>query len=118
MIITDVRIKTLNQSNERLLAYCDITIDDVFVVRDLRLIQGDNGYIVAMPSRKASSNCNACGYRNQYDAKFCCQCGKKMLAINASSARHHYDVAHPINVDCRKMIEDAVIAAYTDQDAT
>lgn len=37
---------------ERLKAYVSITIDDVFVVRDLKIIQGHSGLFVAMPSKK------------------------------------------------------------------
>lgn len=37
---------------ERLKAYVSITIDDVFVIRDLKIIQGHSGLFVAMPSKK------------------------------------------------------------------
>jgi stage V sporulation protein G len=50
MKITEVKIFAV--SEERLKAYVSITIDDVFVVRDLKIIQGPNGLFVAMPSKK------------------------------------------------------------------
>jgi stage V sporulation protein G len=50
MKITEVKIFTVNE--ERLKAYISITIDGVFVVRDLKIIQGTTGLFVAMPSKK------------------------------------------------------------------
>jgi stage V sporulation protein G len=50
MKITEVKIFPVNE--ERLKAYVSITIDDCFVVRDLKVIQGPNGLFVAMPSKK------------------------------------------------------------------
>lgn len=50
MKITDVKVFIVNE--DRLKAYVSITIDDVFVVRDLKIIQGHSGLFVAMPSKK------------------------------------------------------------------
>jgi stage V sporulation protein G len=51
MEITEVRVfPVLNE--ERLKAYATITIDNVFLIRDLRVINGNTGLFVAMPSRK------------------------------------------------------------------
>jgi len=53
--ITEVRIKLMEDnsgSNERLQAFCSITFDDMFVIRDLKIIEGAKGFFVAMPSRK------------------------------------------------------------------
>lgn len=50
MEITEVRVFPVNE--ERLKAYVTITIDDCFVVRDLKVINGNNGLFVAMPSKK------------------------------------------------------------------
>jgi stage V sporulation protein G len=51
MEITEVRVFPVN-NEERLKAYATITIDNVFLVRDLRVILGNAGLFVAMPSRK------------------------------------------------------------------
>ena len=51
MEITEVRVFPVT-SEERLKAYATITIDNVFLVRDLRVISGNTGLFVAMPSRK------------------------------------------------------------------
>jgi stage V sporulation protein G len=50
MRITDIKIFTVNE--DRLKAYVTITIEDCFVVRDLKIIQGPSGLFVAMPSKK------------------------------------------------------------------
>ena len=56
MKITDVRVKVLEKNSEnRLRGVASITIDDVFVVHDIRLIDGENGIFVAMPSKKLSN---------------------------------------------------------------
>jgi len=54
MNITDVRLIKIDGQN-RLKAIAAITIDDCFVVHELRVIEGDNGLFVAMPSRKRST---------------------------------------------------------------
>jgi stage V sporulation protein G len=51
MEITEVRVFPVN-NEERLKAYATITIDAVFLIRDLRVINGHAGLFVAMPSRK------------------------------------------------------------------
>ncbi len=50
MRITEVKVFPVNE--EKLKAYASITIDDCFVVRDLKIIQGISGLFVAMPSKK------------------------------------------------------------------
>jgi stage V sporulation protein G len=50
MKITEVKVFPVNE--ERLKAYVTITIEGVFVVRDLKIIKGNEGLFVAMPSKK------------------------------------------------------------------
>ncbi|MAV90841.1 MAG: septation protein SpoVG [Bdellovibrionaceae bacterium] len=50
MKITDVKVFPVNE--DRLKAYITITIDDCFVIRDLKIIKGHDGLFVAMPSKK------------------------------------------------------------------
>jgi len=50
MEITEVRVFPVNE--DKLKAYATITFDRCFVVRDLKVIQGNNGLFVAMPSNK------------------------------------------------------------------
>lgn len=54
MKVTDIRIRIGRQAEniERLKAYADITFDESFVVHGLKIIDGQNGLFVAMPSRR------------------------------------------------------------------
>src|SRR5438552_3580000 len=105
--------------NERLQAFCSVTFDDAFVVRDLKIIEGTKGSFVAMPSRKLTDRC-ACGCKNHLRARYCNQCGKKLdenRAIRAADGRAklHADIAHPINSACREVIQSAVLKSYQEE---
>lgn len=50
MKVTEVKVFAVNE--ERLKAYVTITLDDCFVIRDLKIIKGNEGLFVAMPSKK------------------------------------------------------------------
>jgi len=50
--ITDVRVRPYSKADDKLKAFATITLDDCFVVTDLKVIQGKKGLFVAMPSRK------------------------------------------------------------------
>ncbi len=50
MKITEVKVFCVNE--DRLKAYVSITFDECFVVRDLKVIRGNDGLFVAMPSKK------------------------------------------------------------------
>lgn len=51
MNITDVRIRKINQEG-RMKAIVSVTFDNAFVVHDVKIVEGNNGLFVAMPSRK------------------------------------------------------------------
>ena len=53
MQITDVRVRKVTKEG-KMRAVVSITIDDVFVVHDIKVIEGEQGLFIAMPSRKAS----------------------------------------------------------------
>lgn len=55
MTITDVRVKLLNNQENNHKAICSFTIDNCFVVHDVKVIQGDNGLFVGMPRRLTKS---------------------------------------------------------------
>src|SRR4051812_32582849 len=106
-----------NNENERLQAFCSVTFDDAFVVRDLKIIEGTKGSFVAMPSRKLTDRCPACGSKNHLRARFCNQCGSKLDEDRATRdadgrVKLHADIAHPINSACREVIQTAVLKAY------
>ena len=53
MKITDVRLRAVKNENElKLKAYADVTFDECFVIHGLKIIDGQKGMFVAMPSRK------------------------------------------------------------------
>ncbi len=54
MNITDIRVRVVNNSNDKLKAVASITIDDEIVVHDIKIINGAKGYFLQMPSRKTS----------------------------------------------------------------
>jgi stage V sporulation protein G len=79
MDVTEIRVYPVD--DEKLKAFVTITLDNCFVVRDLKVIKGISGFFVAMPSRKMK------------DGSF-------------------KDMAHPLNNETRKMIEDKVLDEY------
>jgi stage V sporulation protein G len=106
----------MESSEDRLRAFCSITIDSCFVVRDLKIIDGSNGPFVAMPSRKLTGHCNRCHYKNHLRAGYCNHCGNK-LSFESEGAldspqKLYADVAHPINSECRELIQNAVISEF------
>jgi stage V sporulation protein G len=117
MEITEVRVKLMENSDDRLQAFCSITFDNAFVVRDLKIIEGTNGPFVAMPSRKLTAHCSTCGAKNHLRAGYCNHCGAKQKDDRAirdcdGRAKLYADIAHPINSACREMIQLRVIAEY------
>jgi stage V sporulation protein G len=112
--ITEVKVKLLDapMDKERLLAFCSITIDNSFVIRDLKIIQGVNGLFVAMPSRKIMVRCPYCGFKNHIRAKYCNECGKGIQSDKDKSTKIHADIAHPIHSECRDLIQNKVLEAY------
>ena len=87
MQVTSVSVRKIEKEGSRMKGIASILLDDAFAVHDIRIIQGDNGLFIAMPSRKTATG----GYR---------------------------DIAHPINPDVRKMLEDAIIMEYNNTEVT
>ncbi|MBR1867912.1 MAG: septation regulator SpoVG [Clostridia bacterium] len=54
MKISDVRIRMVQKQDSKLRAIASITIDDCFVIHDIKVIEGSDGCFIAMPSRKTS----------------------------------------------------------------
>ena len=80
MKITDVRVKKVSVDG-RMKAVASVTFDDAFVVHDIKVVEGEKGLFVAMPSKRMP------------DGEF-------------------RDIAHPISVESRAVIQDAVLGAY------
>ena len=60
MKITSVTVKKIDKENSRMKGIASVLLDDCFAVHDIRIIEGDNGLFIAMPSRKTSTG----GYRD------------------------------------------------------
>ncbi|MBR2189103.1 MAG: septation regulator SpoVG [Eubacterium sp.] len=54
MQITDVRIRRVTKEEGKMKAFVSITIDEEFVVHDIKVIEGEKGLFIAMPSRKTA----------------------------------------------------------------
>lgn len=117
MNITEVRVKLMNNRQDKLQAFCSVTIDNDFVVRDLKIIEGSSGPFVAMPSRKLADKCPKCSTKNHLKAGFCNECGGKLRPDRTARdrkgrSRLHVDVAHPINGTCREELQQKILEAY------
>ena len=120
MEITEAKIKLMPSRSDRLQAFCTITIDNDFVIRDIKIIEGAKGAFVAMPSRKLTDKCPKCGGKNHLRARHCNECGAKLDENRATKdkrgrAKLHADIAHPINSACRERIQSKIIEAYQEE---
>ena len=131
MRLTDIRIKLCESQNQnnRLKAFCALTFDNTFVIRDVKLIEGNDGLFLAMPSRKLADHCPRCGEKNHLRARFCNNCGGHLDENryqryqngngngNGGHARLklHADIAHPINAETRQTLERDVVTAFHDE---
>lgn len=95
MKITSVNVRKIEKEGSRMKGIASVLLDDSFAVHDIRIIEGDNGLFIAMPSRKTTS-------------------GK---GLNGETAGYR-DIAHPINPEVRKMFEDAIFDAYKNIEET
>jgi len=50
--ISDIRVRLTKKDDNKLKAIASITIDDCFCVHDIKIIEGKQGYFIAMPSKK------------------------------------------------------------------
>lgn len=82
MDITEVRI--ILRDEEKLKGFANVTFDNAFVIRGMKIISGNKGYFISMPSRKRPDGT-------------------------------HQDVAHPVNNETRRLIEEKVLAAYEEE---
>ena len=122
MEITEVRIFPKEGANNKLRAYATITIDNAFVVRNIKIIEGKTGLFIAMPSRKIKDNCPKCNHKNEVHSKFCNECGDSLpvssQGIITPEAEHdlrqseHKDIAHPITAQAREYIQKKILDAY------
>ena len=69
MEITEVRISLRPQESKRLKAYATVTFDNSFVVRNIKVVEGNQGLFVAMPARKMKQFCARCGKKVDIGSK-------------------------------------------------
>ena len=120
MEITEVRIFPRESEDRKLKAYATITIDNAFVVRNVKVIEGNKGLFVAMPSRKLREPCPKCRFKNAIRSRFCNQCGAALPQTERRTEdlkefprqSEHRDIAHPITPECREYIQNKVLEAY------
>ena len=55
MKITSVNVRKIEKEGSRMKGIASILIDDAFAIHDIRIIEGDNGLFIAMPSRKTAT---------------------------------------------------------------
>jgi len=117
MEITEAKVRLVEDRTARLKAFCTVTLDREFVVRDIKIIDGAKGLFVAMPSRKVTDHCPKCHSKNHLRAKYCNDCGTRLPGNRSpdpteASSKLHVDVAHPINTECRSRIQKVILDAY------
>ena len=120
--VSEVRIKLASDPDEKLLAYCSVTLNNAVVIKDLKIIQGEAAPFVAMPSRKITDKCGKCGSKNHLRAKFCNECGSKLKPNRAETdargrAKLHFDLVHPICAEVREYVHQKIVEAYQQEAA-
>ena len=124
MDITEVKIFLKEGQDKKLKAYATVTFDNCFVVRNIKVIDGNKGMFVAMPSRKMKDPCPKCNFRNAVRSKYCNQCGAALPMLEpkplvageeGQKQSEHKDIAHPISAECRDYIQKKVLEAYENE---
>ncbi len=115
MEITEVRI-SLREGEKKLKAYVTVTFDNSFVVRNIKVVEGNQGLFVAMPARKMKQFCPRCGRKVDVGSKFCSSCGVQLpfppRDLTKDKQSTHQDLAHPINQEFRDYLQSKVLDAY------
>ncbi len=79
MEITEIRLTLRNE--DKLKAFANVTFDNAFVIRGMKIINGNKGFFLSMPSKKRADGT-------------------------------YQDVAHPVNSEMRRLLEEKVLEAY------
>ncbi|MFZ2385928.1 MAG: septation protein SpoVG family protein [Candidatus Omnitrophota bacterium] len=120
MEITEVRVFLKDSPDKKLKAYATVTFDNAFVVRNIKVIEGNNGVFIAMPSRKLKFACPKCGFKNEIRSKYCNQCGAQLPLTSApvetdaigGAQSEHKDIAHPITQSFREYLQKRILDIY------
>ena len=92
MKITKVQGRKFDKPNSNVKGVVEVTLDDCFVVKDIRIIEKPEKMVVAMPSRVVAGR-NEDGTINE-------------------EVKVHIDQAHPINKETREMFNDTILGVY------
>jgi stage V sporulation protein G len=124
MEITETRIFLRESPDKKLKAYATVTFDNAFVVRNIKVIEGNSGLFIAMPSRKIKYMCQKCSFRNEAKSKFCNQCASPLPDFERGvpqspdkTQSEHRDIAHPITQSFREYLQKKVLDAYGSEKA-
>jgi len=117
MEITEVRISLLESEGKRLKAYATVTFDNSFVVRNIKVVEGNSGLFVAMPAKKLKQFCSRCGRRVDLGSRYCNHCGAQLPPppsrdLSGNRGATHQDLAHPINQEFRDYLQSKVLDGY------
>jgi stage V sporulation protein G len=123
MEITEVRISLRSNEGKRLKAYATVTFDNSFVVRNIKVVDGNNGLFVAMPARKAKQFCARCGKKVDMGSRYCNHCGTNLPQAASEPTIQgrqsaHQDLAHPINQQFRDYLQTRILQAYDSECVT
>ena len=117
--ITDVKISLSSEEKGKLRAIAAMTLDNVFVIRDIKVIDGRQGLFVAMPCSQLSERCPRCKKKNPLHNRYCANCGRPLpnrIRIDLNMRKEEYkDIAHPICKECREYIESVIVGAYKEK---
>ncbi|MBK7645362.1 MAG: septation protein SpoVG family protein [Planctomycetes bacterium] len=120
MNITEIRIKLLFNSRDKLRGFASVTLDNLLVVRDIKIIEGGRGLFVAMPSRKLCDRCSSCAAKNPIRSRYCSECGARLSEGRGDldergRPRLYADIAHPINQEARDFVQSQILRAYSEE---
>ncbi|MFH0855346.1 MAG: SpoVG family protein [Candidatus Omnitrophota bacterium] len=126
MEITEAKVALKDSPDKKLKAYATVTFDNVFVVRNIKVIEGTSGLFIAMPSRKVKQPCPKCNYKNESRSKYCNQCASSLpqgftsterMEDSSSVQLEHKDIAHPITQAFREYLQKRILEAYGQEKA-
>jgi len=120
MKITEVHIKLVSNPKEKLRAFCSVTLDNAFAIRDMKIIETSKGLLLAMPSRRLGFRCPHCHSKNHLRAHYCNECGSEVLQTNLPTDETgrlslYADIAYPVNSSTRDLLQRTVLQAYMDE---
>jgi stage V sporulation protein G len=120
MDITEIRVFLKEGKDKKLKAYTTLTFDNVFVVRNIKVIEGANGLFIAMPSRKAKTVCPRCSSKNEVGSKYCNHCAADVSSLIPEETvrdakSEHRDIAHPVTQKFREYLQTKILDAYQEE---